>query len=219
MNSITRRRSEEADRRRNDILDAAEAIAAELTIDALTMREVARRCRLSRGLIYLYVNGKQELLLALCERAYARLRDRLERAAIHAHSGIDQICGMARLYEVFARESPVRFKAIGRFEAFRLEQKGPKDAVAPIVGRLAIHRLLVGAIERGQHDGSIGTNLPSANVTAMILWKLMHGILQGALSQGPLPAKVGISPRALMDQSVVLLQRWLAPRKEHAQGS
>src|ERR1700675_4907482 len=101
MNYIGERRAEERDRRRNEILDAAEAVATEIGIDALTMGQVARRSRLSRALLYVYFNDKTDLNCGLCERGYSQLRERFEQTGTHAHSGIDQICAMGRSYFAF----------------------------------------------------------------------------------------------------------------------
>jgi AcrR family transcriptional regulator len=65
MSELTDRRREEKDRRRNDILDAAAAAAAEGGFDAITMDQVARRARLSRALVYVYLEDKAAICLAL----------------------------------------------------------------------------------------------------------------------------------------------------------
>jgi AcrR family transcriptional regulator len=46
MSYITERRQEERDRRRAEIVDAAEALYSEVGWDAVTMDQVARRARL-----------------------------------------------------------------------------------------------------------------------------------------------------------------------------
>ena len=52
MSYITERRQQERGRRRTEIVDAAEALYAEVGWDAVTMDLVARRARLSRALLY-----------------------------------------------------------------------------------------------------------------------------------------------------------------------
>jgi AcrR family transcriptional regulator len=52
MSYIAERRLEEKERRRAEIVDAAEAAGREVGLDALTMDDVARRARLSRALLY-----------------------------------------------------------------------------------------------------------------------------------------------------------------------
>ena len=69
MSYIAERRQEEKERRRAEILDATEAVAAEVGWDAMTMDQVARKARLSRALLYVYFKDKQDLLFGICERA------------------------------------------------------------------------------------------------------------------------------------------------------
>ncbi len=76
MSYITERRGEEKERRRAEILDAAEALYAKKGWDALTVDQVARSARLSRALVYVYFRDKEELLFAIGERAMRLLRDR-----------------------------------------------------------------------------------------------------------------------------------------------
>ena len=68
MSYIAERRQEEQDRRRGEIVDAAEALYAETGWDAVTMDQVARRARLSRALVYVYFKDKRDLHFALVER-------------------------------------------------------------------------------------------------------------------------------------------------------
>jgi len=58
MNYLAERRQEEKERRRAEILDAAEGVAASVGWDELTMDQVARRARLSRALLYVYFKDK-----------------------------------------------------------------------------------------------------------------------------------------------------------------
>ena len=73
MNYVTERRQEEKERRRADILDAAEQVAASVGIEAMTMDEVARTARLSRALLYVYFQDKSDLLFGLCGRGLEQL--------------------------------------------------------------------------------------------------------------------------------------------------
>jgi len=54
MNYVIERREEEKERRREEILDAAELVFSEKGFDAATMDQVARKARVSRALVYVY---------------------------------------------------------------------------------------------------------------------------------------------------------------------
>ena len=96
MSYIAERRQEEKDRRRAEIVDAAEALYAETGWDAITMDQVARRARLSRALLYVYFNDKGDLHLALVERALEALCDRFEAAKQDHPSGIAEVEAIGR---------------------------------------------------------------------------------------------------------------------------
>ena len=76
MSYIAQRRVEEKERRRAEILDAAEALYAKEGWDLVTVDQVARGARLSRALVYVYFKDKEEILFAIGERAMGLLRDR-----------------------------------------------------------------------------------------------------------------------------------------------
>src|SRR5690606_13062826 len=78
MSYTADRRQEEKDRRRAEIIDAAQDLYRELGWDAVTMDGVAKRARLSRALIYVYFKDKRDLHFAITVRALDVLRQRFE---------------------------------------------------------------------------------------------------------------------------------------------
>ena len=68
MSYIAERRVEEKERRRTEILAAAERLYSDKGWEAVTMDQVARSARLSRALLYLYFGDKEELLFGISER-------------------------------------------------------------------------------------------------------------------------------------------------------
>ena len=87
MSYIAERREEEKERRRSEILAAAEALYAKHGWDAVTMDQVARSARLSRALVYVYFRDKEDLLFAIGDRAMQLLKTRFEAAAAGPGSG------------------------------------------------------------------------------------------------------------------------------------
>lgn len=65
------RKTGDKEARREAILAAALALWGERSFAALTMAEVAARCGLAKGTLYLYFATKEALLLALLEREFA----------------------------------------------------------------------------------------------------------------------------------------------------
>ena len=108
MDAIAARRLEEKERRRNDILDAAERVASAAGLENLTMEQVAREARLSRGLLYVYFRDKDDLESGICARALTGLHDRFHALPTGSESGIERVVAMGRAYVAFAaKQKPV----------------------------------------------------------------------------------------------------------------
>jgi AcrR family transcriptional regulator len=212
MNYIAERRLEEKDRRRGQILDAAESVAAVGGIDALTMDQVARKARISRALLYVYFNDKADLHFGLCERALALLQERFVQATARHGNGLEHIIAMGRAYVAFAAEFPVHFEALARFQAHEVAAGAATGNVAEcFAAGERVHQIMFAAIEAGQRDGSIGTATGPPVAIAMALWGFMHGIIQIVATKSGLLGEYGLSSKALVDQALRIAAAGLRP--------
>ena len=193
MSYITQRRGEEKERRRAEILDAAEALYAKKGWDALTVDQVARSARLSRALVYVYFRDKEELLFAIGERAMRLLRDRfIEAAAGHA-PGMDKVEAIGRAYMGYAYEFPHYFDFCTRFQAHSVSiDPGSHEGACRAAGDEAIG-VVVQAIEAGIRDGTIRADIGQPVLFATTLWAFTHGIIQLAMAKGSDLARFGIA--------------------------
>ncbi len=71
------RKEEDKQARRDAILDVAATMLGRREFASITMAEVARRCGLAKGTLYLYFGSKEELFLATLERELAAWFDAL----------------------------------------------------------------------------------------------------------------------------------------------
>lgn len=81
MSSSSGRRRLSATERREQLLDAAVALAAGGDLAAVSVQDVARHAGISEGLLYHYFPTKQALLVAAVRRAADRMRAALDTAA------------------------------------------------------------------------------------------------------------------------------------------
>ncbi|HWX37431.1 MAG TPA: TetR/AcrR family transcriptional regulator [Steroidobacteraceae bacterium] len=184
MSYIAERRGEEKERRRAEILDAAEALYAEKGWDALTVDQVARSARLSRALVYVYFRDKEELLFAIGERAMGLLRDRFTAAAAGHALGMDQVEAIGRAYMAYAHEFPHYFDFCSRFQAHSVAvDPGSHESACRVAGDEAIG-VVVQAIQTGIADGSIRADVGEPMLLAVTLWAFTHGIIQLAMAKG-----------------------------------
>jgi len=211
MSHIAERRQQERDRRRAEILDAAEALYSERGWDAVTMEQVAQRARLSRALVYVYFQDKRDLHLALVERAFDALRRRFEAAREGKARGIDEVEAIGWAYLSFARDLPHYFDACARFES-RASRDGvqPNAAACEAAGH-RVHETLVTALNRGIADGSIRSDVGDPYVTALALWAFSHGVIQIAATKAGTIEHDGIPVQRFVDHAIAMALRTLQP--------
>ncbi|MSR00354.1 MAG: TetR/AcrR family transcriptional regulator [Gammaproteobacteria bacterium] len=213
MNGLTERRLEEKERRRIEILDAAEAVAEVVGIEAMTMDQVARKARLSRALIYLYVQDKSDLILAICERALKDLHQRFELAATTRLLGIEKVDVCGRAYVTFAAELPARFEALALLETYTTSGQNEHSYKACIAAGNRVQGVLVTSIEQGLRDGSIRSDAGSPTLIGFVLWGLMHGLIQLTITKkGNLQDK-GLDAKQLIEQGFVMATWALSPER------
>ncbi len=213
MSELVERRQEERERRRADILDSAELVAARVGIDAMTMDLVAKQARLSRALIYVYFQDKEDLIFALCERALQMLGQRFTEAMQRQQSGIDQITSIGRAYVAFSQEFPIYFDALSRFESHEpAVAENNRNELACMQAGDQVHSLTARAIETGVADGSIRKDVGEPMLMAVTLWGFMHGIIQLTATKSNMLAKDGISVKLLVDHALRTCTRALEPR-------
>jgi AcrR family transcriptional regulator len=212
MSYITERRQEEKDRRRAEILDAAEALYAEAGWDAVTMDQVARRARLSRALLYVYFHDKSDMHLALVQRALDALRIAFEEARQGRASGIDEVEAIGYAYLAFSREQPHYYDACARYQARRAaDGEIPANEAACMAVGHRVHEVIVDSLNRGIADGSIRSDLDNPYVTALSLWAFSHGVIQIAATKGVQIEHEGTPVAEFIEHGIGLALRALRP--------
>ena len=210
MTYIAERRQEERDRRRAEIVEAAEALYAEVGWDAVTMDQVARRARLSRALVYVYFHDRADLHFALVERSLEELRRRFEAAREGKARGIDQVEAIGRAYLEFARELPHYFDACARYQAHAGADGTPQPNECACMGAgHRVHEVIVDSLGRGVSDGSIRADIGNLYVTALALWAFSHGLIQIASTKAGQMGHQGIPVQAFVDHAFAMALRTL----------
>jgi AcrR family transcriptional regulator len=212
MTGPTERRLEEKHRRRNEILDAAAAVAADGGFSAISMDRVARHARLSRALVYVYFEDRTALHLALCERALELLLERFVASTLAAPNGRLRLATMGDAYVAFAREHPVYFDALAHFEARRAQDLGPATSRCLELGDRC-HDLMTTAIHDGIGDGSIREDIGAPDAVAIALWGFMHGVIQIVATKGALLDLRRTNAAEIHDRAFAIALRGLEPRQ------
>ena len=210
--STLERRQEEKEQRRNDIIDAAEAIFARKGVDKATMGDVAKEARLSRGLIYFYFKDKDDLYLAIMLRATQTLRGFFEKAVASGKNGYEKIRGMGRAYVEFYKAKPSYFHAMADFEARVIDASNPLESEAEcLLEGNKVLGMMATAIGEGIEDGSIRKDIGDPMQTAICLWGCTHGVIQIAATKEEMFKHLfQLNADKLVDHSFSLLERSLS---------
>jgi TetR/AcrR family transcriptional regulator len=206
MSYIAERRIEEKERRRGEILDAAEALYAKEGWDLVTVDQVARGARLSRALVYVYFKDKEDILFAIGERAMSLLRDRFIAAFASQKLGVEKVEAIGRSYMTYSFEFPHYFDFCAKFHARAgSPEPGSHDLGCRASGDQAIG-VVVRAIECGIADGSIRPSVGDPMMLALTLWSFTHGLIQLAMAKGSDMARFGIGIPELSNYGFGLLR-------------
>ncbi len=207
MSYIAARREDEKERRRGEILDAAEALYISKGWEALTVDQVARSARLSRALVYVYFRDKEDLLFAIGERAMRVLLERFVAALATRQLGMDQIEAIGRAYIGYALEFPHYFDFCSRFQSHSgtAASRSNEDACR-LMGDQVLGTV-VQAISAGLGDGSVRSDIGDPRMFALTLWAFTHGIIQLAMIKAGDLARHGVAVPDFTDNAFVLLRR------------
>ena len=171
---------------RQTLLDAAVALIGEVGPRAFTLREVARRARVSHNAPYRHFPSKDDLLRAVAAEGFERLTASLQKAMARGKSPRErlELCGTG--YVDFALRWPQHIQVM-----FDLPAALNDCAPVHVAGQNAF-AVLVSAITGAQASGDLPAGDPLPH--AWTAWSLVHGIAKLAIS-GNLP----MSPRATLE--------------------
>ena len=205
MSYISERRQEEKDRRRAEIVDAAEALYAEMGWDAITMDQVARRARLSRALLYVYFRDKADLHLALVERSLDALRERSSRPGRASRAASPRSRPSAAPTwpsRATSRITSTRARATRRTRrAATRRTRTKRPAWPPAIAATKSSSI---RSNRGVADGSVRGDLGDPYVTALSLWAFSHGLIQIASTKRGQIEHEGTPVQAFIDHALGL---------------
>ena len=175
---IAERREREKEKRKNDIVNAAERVFFEKGHENATMDDVANEAELSKGTLYLYFKNKEDLYLAIHLRGNKILHSLFEKAVKNTKTGIEKTRSVGKAYVEFFKKHPNYFNAMLYYESHDFDF-ADQDSVAAecLIEGKATLELLIESIVIGIKDGSIRSDIDPVK-TALNLWGQTTGVLQ-----------------------------------------
>lgn len=224
LNRQQRRRAETV----QEILDAAERQLAEVGVQALSLRAVARDIGMTVQALYHYFTGRDDLITALVAAAHDDLADAVE-AAYDEHRAAgqeDHVLAVARAYRAWAVANPTRFGlAYGMPMAnYAAPPEGPTTVgprrMAALFAEAMFHGWSVEELESvtltgvapglypalQSTPGPASALPPAAAAWLIVAWGRMHGMVTLEVF-GHLDWTGAAAPEALFDVAMRLLFR------------
>ncbi len=191
MTAATRPRARkgEGDRLRDEILDATQSLLVEKgSVDAVSIRAVARRVGVTPPSIYLHFSDKDDLMFQCCRRGFDALESRMRAAMDGVADPTERLRRMGRAYVEFGAANGEQYRV--------LFDKGPPRSVdlAPgeVLPGVRAFGLLVETIVEGIAAGALREDLDPVSF-AVAVWSAVHGAVLILLSDHgdamPLPAQ------------------------------
>ena len=139
------------------LLQAAIELIEEKGVEALSVREVAKRVGVSPGAPFRHFNTKAALLTAVAEQAMSRLTASVmtQLAAVGEASPPEALRAIGQGYLAWVLENPTHFMVIS--SRTLIDFHGSERLVEE---NEAIRRIMADLIERGRADGSLRPGLP-----------------------------------------------------------
>lgn len=169
---------------RRALLDAARALAAEGGVEALTLREVARRAGVSPAAPYHHFSDKNDLLRAVATEAFELLTQSVTAVAARADDPVQRIEDIGVAYLAFSFAHPAEFRFMFRHELL----SSPLDVPGSLEqAGAAAYGVLHAAVEAAQRSGQVRSGQPDSDVQTLglTLWSVVHG-LSSILLESPL---------------------------------
>jgi AcrR family transcriptional regulator len=160
---------------RRALVDASIGLIAESGPDGFTLREVARRAKVSHTAPYRHFQDKSDLLAAVAEQGFTDLHRAVSDAVAQVRKPLDRLRRSGAAYVSFALEHTAHFRVM-----FSAELDPKRHASARAAAEMAFEALVSVVAECQAAD------VLSAGDTrkkARIAWSLVHGIAHLAIGR------------------------------------
>ena len=187
---------------------AAVELVAEAGIEAMTLREAARRAGVSSGAPFRHFPGKRELVLAVAEQGMAQLRASISRglANCQADNPLVRLAMLGSAYVDWASDNPTHYRVLGDRLLIDFYQ-----SEALLADNRWIRETMEQLLRDGQKQGQIGPlDLTQANLQCRAMaYGLARMMVDGHFAEFSLASAAGIRQAMIdaLDGMIALLAR------------
>lgn len=171
------RKAREKERRRNNIIDAAEKVIFAKGLEQATMEEIAEEAELSKGTLYLYFKNKNELYMAITQRGSEILNKRFAKIFNSDYTGLELIRFMGETYLDFVKNNPDYYNAFVYYESLKDASELENSEMAQVCeeNRNEAMNYMIRCLQIGMQDGTIQNSYDPREL-AILIWASTRGI-------------------------------------------
>lgn len=157
--------------RRAEILEAAERVFLGYGYEGATIRRIADEVGVSSTALYMHFRDKGQILLEICETAFARLLAQNSQIAALDMDPVARVRRMLDAYMKFAFENPNAYQLVycSTHPALADGQEGSVRALSE-----RCYALFLGAVAAVDEAGRLKGNVDE---TAQVTWAACHGLV------------------------------------------
>ena len=196
---IAERKEREKQQRREEIVLAAEEVFFSKGFSGSTMDEIAEKAELSKGTLYLYFTSKDDLYMAVAQKAIRLLRTLTDAVVARGGTALDKLLGMGRVCVEFSRSNPDHMASIMTLEDLRPEEMSVTvEDVQDMVYKNSTVGTVLQVIEQGVKEGLIRSDLP-AMLIANTLWMSVLSVIRFVTMKERLLEMLDLSPEKVYE--------------------
>ena len=175
---ITERRERDRERRKNEIIDAAENVFFKNGFNNATVESVADEAEYSKATLYLYFSSKEELYFAVCQRAEEKLYKEVDKAIAKVEGTFKKIKAFLNAFVTFQQKHPDHFNALFYLQTHPFNLDPNHELVLENRRRDQIYlNRWIELIDAGKKEGLIRESLNPIH-TVLLIWMQLSGFLK-----------------------------------------
>jgi AcrR family transcriptional regulator len=172
--AIIDRKEREKEKRRNDIIKAAEKLFFSKGYENVTMNDVAKEAELARGTLYLYFKNKDDIYIAIAINGSKILNKMFNECCQGEKTGIEKVKSLILAFCEFSKKYPGYYAAYYYSRMFCFEDFLELEELKKI--RTANTRRVIDSLYEGIKDGTVRQDVDPLKAT-LILTSSMTGVL------------------------------------------
>jgi TetR/AcrR family transcriptional regulator len=203
---IVERKEREKERRRSEIINAAEKLIFKNGFEHITVEAVAQEAEVSKATVYLYFKNKEDLLFEIFCRAHELFYSMLDKELSETDDSRTNVASFLKAAVLFKKEHSDYFNIIFYFMTteMKVDTKNPGYKEHCDVDQFYLNKW-VKLIEKAKADGFMRSDM-EAMPTMFILWLQLIGFLKMISVQMPIfEQEYGITEQTIFEEYLNLI--------------